>query len=73
MNVSQPLVECHSDFRYAERPKAFTWEEERIVVSDVIAQWRSPHAVHFRVHTETHGIFDLSYDELEGVWEIQQS
>lgn len=72
MSVSQPLVECHSDFRYADRPKAFIWEGERIAVSNIIAQWRSPNAVHFRVHTEKHGIFDLLYDEREGVWEIQQ-
>lgn len=72
MNVPQPLVECHSDFRYAEYPKSFIWEGERIAVSDVIAQWRSPKAVHFRVQTDLHGIFDLSYDEVEGEWEIQQ-
>ena len=68
----QPQVECRSEYIYAERPKAFYWNGDRIVVSDIVARWRTPQALFFRVNTATHGIFDLSYDEMEGIWEIQQ-
>jgi hypothetical protein len=72
MNQMQPLVECHSEYQYAERPSAFTWNGERIVISEIIARWRSPRGMHFRVSTTTQGIFELSYLELEGTWEVQQ-
>lgn len=72
MNQLQTLVECHSEYQYAERPIAFSWEGERVVVTEIVAQWRSPRGVHFKVLSDTQGIFDLSYLELEGKWEVQQ-
>lgn len=72
MNESQRHVECHSEYIYAERPKAFYWDGKRIAVSDIVARWRTPQALFFRINTAEHGIFDLSYDEREGIWEIQQ-
>jgi hypothetical protein len=68
----QTLVECHSEYQYAERPIAFSWEGERVVVTEIVVQWRSPRGVHFKVLSDTQGIFDLSYLELEGKWEVQQ-
>lgn len=72
MDQPQTQVECHSEYQYAERPTAFFWNGERIVVSEVIAHWRSPKGMHFRVSTQSQGIFELSYIELEGTWVIQQ-
>jgi hypothetical protein len=72
MNHLCPLVECHSEYQYAERPIAFSWNGERIVVTEVITHWRSPRGMHFKVLTAMQGIFELSYLELEGIWEVQQ-
>jgi hypothetical protein len=72
MSQMHPQVECRSEYQYAERPEAFSWNGERVIVTEIIAHWRSPQGMHFQVLTATHGIFYLSYLEREGIWEVQQ-
>jgi hypothetical protein len=74
MNQNQvyPQVGCHSEYQYAERPTTFSWGGEWLTVAEVITHWRSPQGMHFRVLTAAHGVFELSYFELEGIWEVQQ-
>ncbi|RME86658.1 MAG: hypothetical protein D6770_11380 [Anaerolineae bacterium] len=61
-------VECHSEFTYAEKPTALVWEGERLVIAEVLRQWRSPEGRHFRVRTEDGRVFELFYDEANDEW-----
>lgn len=66
------LVECHSGFSYAEKPVALTWEGQRLEVSLVLAEWRTPGEKYFRVRTSDGQDFELCYSETSGDWRIQQ-
>ena len=61
-------VECHSEATYAERPTAVNWQGQRLLVSEVLASWRVPEGVRFRVRTEDDQIFELVYDEASDIW-----
>jgi hypothetical protein len=56
-------VECHSGFTYADKPIALTWENRRLEIIEIFAQWRSPERRHFRVRTRYGQEFELSYRE----------
>ena len=64
-------VECHSGYTYAERPKAFYSDGERLEVETIEAEWRSPAGKHFRVKVKSGSSFDLIYDQTSNVWQIQ--
>lgn len=57
------LVECHSDFTYAEKPVALTWEDRHLEIAKILVQWRTPDARHFRVRTHDGQEFELIYRE----------
>ncbi len=63
-------VECHSGYTYGERPIAFEWEGQRLIVADVEATWRLPDGRRFRLRTEDGRLFELSYDERDDVWHV---
>jgi hypothetical protein len=63
-------VECHSDYTYAQRPTAVYWREERLGIEEILNEWRSPNARHFKVVTANGLIFELSYQEDSGQWRI---
>jgi len=63
-------VECHSGFTYADKPVALTWENRRLEIIEITAQWRSPAGRHFRVCTSNGQDFELSYSEAENKWQI---
>jgi hypothetical protein len=63
-------VACRSDYEYAQRPTALQWEEQRLEVSAVEAEWRSPSGHTFRVLTTGGRRFELCYDELQDEWRI---
>ena len=65
-------VECHSGFTYAEKPIALTWENHRLEIIQITAQWRSPERRHFRVRTNNGQVFELSYHEADNEWQITQ-
>jgi len=65
------LVECHSGFAYPDKPRAFIWEEQRLLVADILAEGRTPHMRWFRVITEDRQVFELSYSEDTDDWQIQ--
>ena len=56
-----PLVECHSDYTYAEKPVALTWEGQRLEIAAILAQWRTPEGKHFRVRIADGREFELVY------------
>ena len=42
-------VECYSGVEYAERPKAFNWQGQRLAVDEMPLRWREPGYKCFRV------------------------
>lgn len=64
-------VECHSGYTYGERPIAFQWEGQRLVVADIEAIWRLPDGRRFRLRAEDGRVFELSYDERSDVWHVR--
>ena len=65
-------VECHSEHAYAQRPTALCWQGLRLEIAEVLAQWRHPEGVCFKVRTCEHGIFELTYNESNDQWIIYQ-
>lgn len=64
------LVECHSGYTYAERPTALQWENQRLEISEILAEWRIPGGHCFRVRSEDNRSFELFYGELYDEWRI---
>jgi hypothetical protein len=66
------IVECHSEFEYAEKPVALTWKNQRLEITEIVERWRIPGAKCFRVRTTDGQIFELFYGELYDEWRIHQ-
>jgi hypothetical protein len=66
------IVECHSEFAYAEKPVALTWEGQRFEIAETLASWRTPDGRHFRVRTDDGQTFELLYLESTDEWKIHQ-
>ena len=64
-------VECHSGHTYADYPLAFQWESERLEVSEIEREWRSPAGKHFRVRISDGREFELVFSEIDDGWRIQ--
>lgn len=64
------LVECHSDFEYAERPTALHWEGQRLPIEKIFESCRTPTGKRFRVQTTDGQIFELIYSTLYDEWRI---
>jgi hypothetical protein len=64
------LVECHSEYEYAERPIALHWESQRLVIAEVEDAWRIPGAKCFRVRVEDGRRFELFYGEMYDEWRV---
>jgi len=71
-NEMSEIVECLSDYEYAERPVALTWNGQRLEISEITARWRSPAGRCFRVRTTDGQIFELTYAESSDEWQIHQ-
>ena len=65
------VVECYAGTRYPERPRAFLWEGERVMVEAVEHQWRTPAGPAFRVRAANGRRFMLAYDEAADAWDVQ--
>jgi hypothetical protein len=63
-------VECRSDSEYAWRPIAIYWQEQRLEVMEIRAQWRTPQGKCFRVSVGEGQVFDLLYSEDSDAWQI---
>jgi hypothetical protein len=66
------IVECHSEFEYAEKPVALTWKTQRLEITEIVDRWRIPGAKCYRVRTTDGQIFELFYGELYDEWRIHQ-
>jgi hypothetical protein len=65
-------VICRSDHDYIGYPLAFYWQDQRLDVSEVLVQNRTPTGYSFRVATQDSGIFELVYNLDNDQWSIQQ-
>jgi hypothetical protein len=64
------LVECYSGYAYGERPKAFTWHEQRMAVAKVLDRKHFPGKKYFKVLTMDDQVFELIYDEQQHRWTV---
>jgi hypothetical protein len=72
------IVECHSGSAYAERPMAFTWQGQRLIITEILSRGHTPQGKWFRVRTADDQLFELSLVEVadehlaENIWQIHQ-
>ncbi len=69
-DTGRDLVECHSGFRYGEKPVVVCWQGRRLTVSKVISNSHTPTGWCYRVEVEGGEVFDLEYLEFEDVWRV---
>lgn len=65
-------VECYSGSAYGERPRAFTWQGQRLEIIRLVDRWRQPGERGFRVSTPGGQEFMLVYDEQNAAWSIRE-
>jgi hypothetical protein len=65
------VVECRSDYEYAQRPVAFTWQGQRLEVREIINTWRAPLGKHFRVLADDQNTYTLIYQEAYDQWSVE--
>jgi hypothetical protein len=70
-NPSQ--VRCLAGSRANERPISFLVNEREIKVRAVLASWREPEYLCFRVETEDGRVYHLRHHEYEDYWEVRIS
>ena len=68
--INSGIVECRSEYEYAQRPLALIWEGERLEIISIINSQRAPEGKRVRVQTIDENIFDLTYSELDDNWKI---
>jgi hypothetical protein len=71
-------VECISSSAYAGRPIAIHWQGQRLIITEILSQGRTPEAKWFRVRTTGGQTFELSTaviasgDPSKDEWKINQ-
>ncbi len=70
MSLSE-LVECRAEHAYPGYPLAFHWQDQRLVVSKILAESHQPVGYSFRVQAGDQGIFILAYDPHTDLWSVQ--
>ena len=68
MTQAGSQVECYSGSEYAEYPRAFDWQGQRLEVEEVLQRRRTPSGKAFRVQVADGQVFDLFYDEMSQAW-----
>ncbi len=69
--MASARVECRSDHNYTGRPLAFYWRDQRLDVTEVLVQYRTPAGLSYQVQTDGSGIFKLDYDTTTDEWSVQ--
>ena len=64
-------VECRSDSTFVERPLSLTCQGVRYEIAEIVARWRGPGEMGFRVKTADGQAFDLTYREVPDEWLVQ--
>ncbi len=68
-----PEVACYAGAKYPERPRAFTWEGERLAVEKIVAASRTPEEIRFYVRTPGGREFVLAYHCASDQWRIREA
>ncbi len=63
-------VECYSGHTYAQEPRHFVVDNERLAVSEVCRRWREPTGPRFEVLADNGARYVLAYDEAGGSWSV---
>jgi hypothetical protein len=63
-------VNCEAGYSGCDHPKDFTWLGNRLVVQQIIKEWREPCTKYFLVAAENGSPFKLIYSETSGSWKI---
>lgn len=66
-------VRCWASSRAAERPLSFLLGENEIKVRAVLATWREPDYLYFKVETDDGRIYVLRHHEYEDLWQVKES
>ena len=67
-----PDVECYAGSTYPETPRAFTWDNHRYQVIEILQRRRTPTGIGFLVRCNPgSSLFDLFYTIREDCWQIQ--
>jgi hypothetical protein len=65
------LVQCRSDFCYAQRPQRIYWAGVWQNVTRLTAEWKTPDGHIFRVLTDANIVFELIFQEINDNWQIK--
>jgi len=68
--ISDTLVECYSDYTYAQEPRAFWHDHERRTVTAVHKRWREPPGPCFEVLADDGRTYVLGYSEAADCWSV---
>lgn len=65
-------VECHAGYRGSEAPRRFELQGRTIEVAEVVARWREPDALCFRVLGGGGRVYVLRRDARTGAWGLPE-
>ena len=60
-------------YRADERPISFLLDDREIEVRRIVASWREPDYLCFKVETGDGLVYDLRHQEYKDLWEIRES
>lgn len=65
-------VECHSDYKYAQSPVAFTLQGKRHEIERICARWREVGKDFFVVQIPEGKEYTISYEEGSDRWHLEK-
>ena len=70
--MSSPVrVECYAGHDYPQRPVAFWWQGQRLVVVAVRSEARLPDGKRFVVETDAEQVFEINYNQIDDMWTVR--
>jgi len=65
-------VECYSGYKADEKPISFILDDNRLIVEEILDQWREPEFEYFKVLADDGKAYLLRYDEINGEWALEK-
>lgn len=69
--LQETIVECHSGYAYCDQPRALYWQGQRLEITSIIKQWRTPESKWFLVKASDNITYEINYNEASDTWQIQ--
>jgi hypothetical protein len=66
----QVRVECYSGYKADETPRALTFGERRVVVTEVVDRWLAPDHAYFKVRGDDGNQYIIRHDLELDRWEL---